>query len=49
MKRTFNALLARKQVKNKKAIEKLLIDGSKAAQKVAQKTLVEAKKNIGLF
>ncbi|MEK7631168.1 MAG: tryptophan--tRNA ligase [Patescibacteria group bacterium] len=35
--------------KNKKAIEKLLIDGSKAAQKVAQKTLAEAKKNIGLF
>ncbi|MEK7650085.1 MAG: tryptophan--tRNA ligase [Patescibacteria group bacterium] len=35
--------------KNKKAIEKLLIDGSKAAQKIAQKTLAEAKKNIGLF
>ena len=35
--------------KNKKAIERLLVDGSKAAQKVAQKTLAEAKKNIGLF
>ncbi len=35
--------------KNKKAVEKLLIDGSKTAQKVAQKTLAEAKKNIGLF
>jgi tryptophanyl-tRNA synthetase len=35
--------------KNKKAVEKLLVDGSKAAQKVAQKNLTEAKQNIGLF
>lgn len=35
--------------KNKKAVEKLLIEGSKNAQKIAQKTLAEAKKKIGLF
>ena len=39
----------REIAKNKKAVEKLLIDGSKKAQKVAQKTLAEAKKRIGLF
>lgn len=36
-------------VKNKKSIEKLLHDGSKKAQKIAQKTLTEAKKAVGLF
>jgi len=35
--------------KNKKGVEKLLIEGSKTAQKIAQKTLAEAKKKIGLF
>lgn len=35
--------------KNKKAIEKLLREGSKKARRVAIKTLAEAKKAIGLF
>ena len=38
-----------KLAKNKKNVEKLLIDGSKKARIVAQKTLTEAKKKIGLF
>lgn len=35
--------------KKKKSVEKLLIEGSKTAQKIAAKTLIEAKKKIGLF
>ncbi len=38
-----------KLAKNKKAIEKLLVEHSKKAQKIAQKTLAEAKSKIGLF
>ena len=35
--------------KNKKAVEKLLVEGSKKARLAAQKTLAEAKKKVGLF
>ena len=38
-----------KLAKNKKAVEKLLAEHSKKAQKIAQKTLTEAKTKIGLF
>ena len=35
--------------KNKQAVEKLLVEGSRKARLVAEKTLVEAKKKVGLF
>ncbi|MEK7643351.1 MAG: tryptophan--tRNA ligase [Patescibacteria group bacterium] len=35
--------------KNKKLVEKVLTEGSKKAQRVAAKTLTEAKKKIGMF
>ncbi len=38
-----------KLTKDKKAIERMLVEGSKKARAVAQKTLAEAKKKIGLF